>query len=326
MPYFANTPEPSIDARDRFIGNGVTKVFSPLSRRPSGQGGLLVMVNGIVQDGLTYGFAANTLTFKNAPPAPTGGAFTNIEVVYLRTSSAPQSVRWTTPIGSNSGTSDALAINYAPVVSSLTNNLVLRGVMTAGTANTSSVPTFSPNGLTAKTIINNDGSSLVAGQIAGTFELRYDLGLDKWVLLNQPKGISVTTKASDPTFVDNSTKAASTDWVRGAMSTIATAAGFASNLSTTGYIKFPSWLGSLIIQWGLTTTISQNSQITITLPIAFTTAGYIGMAMSNNSYSPTLTDAALQINLSTTQITIGKGANGGSVPHDAPAYWFVIGK
>ena len=196
MPYLANTPEPSIDARDRFIGDGVKTVFGPLSRRPSGQGGLLVMINGVVQDGLTYGFAGNTLTFTHAPPAPFGGAFTNIEVVYLRTSSAPQSVNWATPIGSNSGTSDAIAINYTPVVYSLTDNLVLKGIMVPGVTNGTPTPTFSPSGITPKTIINGDGSRLVVGQLSGTFELRYSLGLDKWVIID-----------SVPTFIQLGTGA-----------------------------------------------------------------------------------------------------------------------
>lgn len=80
------------------------------------------------------------------------------------------------------------------------------------------------------------------------------------------------TAAGDPTFADNSTKAASTGWVRDAMSAIAIAAGFAASFTTNGYIKFPSWLGGFILQWGSGDAGSAGP--TVTFPIAFTTACY----------------------------------------------------
>lgn len=82
---------------------------------------------------------------------------------------------------------------------------------------------------------------------------------------------AVVTAASDPTFVDNSISAASTSWVRGAMSAIAIAAGFSVSLTANGFIKFPSWLGGLIIEWGKQSFADFAGNLTVpcTFPIAF---------------------------------------------------------
>lgn len=99
-------------------------------------------------------------------------------------------------------------------------------------------------------------------------DVEYD-GVD--MVLLDPLTKSVTA-ASDPTFADSGVNPASTSWVRGAMTAIATAAGFVfspGDVVTSGYIKFPSWLGGLIVQWGRASVASNGS--TITLPIAYPT-------------------------------------------------------
>lgn len=119
----------------------------------------------------------------------------------------------------------------------------------------------------------------VAPIIAGNqlVDIEYD-GVD-FVLLD-PLPQATVTAASDAGFVDNSIKPASTGWVRGAMLAIATAAGFAASLAANGYVKFPSWLGGLIIQWGFYSSISGVQ--TVTYPIAFPTAFRGAIAMPNS--------------------------------------------
>ena len=65
----------------------------------------------------------------------------------------------------------------------------------ATSANSTTTPTFSPNGLTATIIVKGAGSALAAGDIAGAghwVELQYDSTLSKWVLLNPATGVAGT--------------------------------------------------------------------------------------------------------------------------------------
>jgi hypothetical protein len=65
--------------------------------------------------------------------------------------------------------------------------------------------------------------------------------------------------------------------------------GFAISLAANGYIAFPTWMGGLIIQWGITSsvTISNTSATTsATLPIAFPSTFYrvVGVAEAAQSH------------------------------------------
>ncbi|TFW71513.1 hypothetical protein C3Y98_05295 [Methylotenera oryzisoli] len=122
---------------------------------------------------------------------------------------------------------------------------------------------------------------------------------------------TVVTAASDPTFVDNSSSAASTSWIRGAMSAIAVAAGFSYSFTTNGFIKFPDWLGGIIFQWATgATDPANNTEVsqTVTFPLAFVTAAYFSSVSTQQasasgacdlfyqSSPPTLTNMVVQRN------------------------------
>lgn len=82
------------------------------------------------------------------------------------------------------GTADALTATFAPAVS-LFDGLEVR--VRAANANATTTPTFSPNGLTARTITKWGGGALIAGDIAGAgheLTLRYNLANTRWELLD----------------------------------------------------------------------------------------------------------------------------------------------
>lgn len=83
------------------------------------------------------------------------------------------------------GTADAITATYSPAITALVDGQIC--YVRAGAANATTTPTFSPNGLTARTIVKTGGTALVAGDISGDGHeliLRYDLSNTRWELLN----------------------------------------------------------------------------------------------------------------------------------------------
>lgn len=110
-------------------------------------------------------------------------------------------------------------------------------------------------------------------------------------------------KAPTPANSDNDTSIATTAWVRNAMATIATAAGFAFSFGTTSYLKLPSWLGSWVVQWGASTgSTSAGSQIAVTFPLTFPTTCRAALAVSSSS------STTLALPISTGKSTTGFNA------------------
>lgn len=66
----------------------------------------------------------------------------------------------------------------------------------------------------------------------------------------------VLTSARTPAASDNSKKIVTTEWA---------ALGLVILKSTPGYIKFPDWLGGLVVQWGVTS-CPASSSIGVAMP------------------------------------------------------------
>ena len=88
------------------------------------------------------------------------------------------------------GSSDAITATYTPAPAALVNGLTL--YVRAASANTTTTPQFSPNGLTGHTIVKGANLALVAGDILGAghwLQLTYDASNLVWVLANPANGI-----------------------------------------------------------------------------------------------------------------------------------------
>ncbi len=93
---------------------------------------------------------------------------------------------------------------------------------------------------------------------------------------------------------DNSTRISTTAWIRSniqslvseCIAAVATAAGFAYLPGVNGYIKFPSWLGGLIMQWWREPA-SLTGQWQVTFPLTFPNSVWLvtGHALISDSSS-----------------------------------------
>jgi len=89
------------------------------------------------------------------------------------------------------GTVDAITATFSPVRTSHSETIELN--VECGGANTSTTPTFNPDGLGAKTIVKGGNTALVVGDIPGAnflAQLRYDASLDKYQLLNPANSVA----------------------------------------------------------------------------------------------------------------------------------------
>lgn len=196
--------------------------------------------------------------------------------------------------GADTGTANVYQVAYNPAVSALTDGLLLR--FRAKTSNTAA-STFSPNGLTAKTIVGQGNAALQGGEIVanGICSVVYSLAGDRWILLSATGGgplqvgnatqsqhaitrgqlagllpSASTTVAGISRF---STAAEAQSWSEAA--TVLTPSSLAQSfwganqsLAPNGYQRLP---GGLIIQWALGPGANPAQDSTISYPIAFPT-------------------------------------------------------
>ena len=109
------------------------------------------------------------------------------------------------------GTADAITATYSIPVTALVDGQIC--YVRAGAANATTTPTFSPNSLTARTIVKNGGQALVAGDIYGAgheLVLRYNLANTRWELMNPAVVASAAVTDATISTSDITTNNAST--------------------------------------------------------------------------------------------------------------------
>lgn len=102
--------------------------------------------------------------------------------------------------------------------------------------------------------------------------------------------------------------------------------GFAISLAANGYVKFPEWLGGLIIQWGTTPDFSSESGQIISFPIAFPNSVFVANATTKLSSTTITADQVAQV-YSITNSTLGifMQSTSTSVTFPISATWIAIG-
>lgn len=118
----------------------------------------------------------------------------------------------------------------------------------------------------------------------------------------------IVTAAGSVASSDNSTKVATTLWAK---------LGMLISAAVPGYIKFPSWMGGLMFQWGHVTTDINGGTKAVAFPTNFPTAAFVVIPVT---LSPT--DRITYVvngSLSASGFTIGNNGSSGF------AYWFAIG-
>lgn len=144
-------------------------------------------------------------------PALGGALIKSIDPVYPTGASSGAIIPWAVAGGS----ADVITAVYSPVITTLTDGLLLS--FRALLANATTTPTFAPNGLTARTITQQGGTPLFPGSISANlaeYLVRYNLANTRWELLNPAvsgaKVLLQTQTASSSATIDFTTGITST--------------------------------------------------------------------------------------------------------------------
>ena len=193
------------------------------------------------------------------------------------------------------GTSDALTATYTPAVTALVSGLTL--YVRAGFANTTTTPTFSPNGFTAATIVKTNNQPLKIGEIAGNGHvliLQYDGINSNWELLN-PATIYTNNAQIQPI---SASVAANALTISASLLNL----DFRSTTLGSGTVTTVSGTPSNLVVPSTATLGTVNAVQSRLIVLALNNAGTIELAVVNLAGGTNLTETGL---VSTTAISAG---------------------
>lgn len=102
--------------------------------------------------------------------------------------------------------------------------------------------------------------------------------------------------------------------------------GFQVSLTPNGYIIFPSWLGGLILQWGLSASILDDSKITVPFNLEFPSEALMVQATNQQ---PAIVNGgwiAFIDTITRSSFIVGADDVGTSSGTAIKVYWFAVGK
>lgn len=140
-----------------------------------------------------------------------------------------------------------------------------------------------------------------------------------WLNATQEEILAVITAASIA-----ESKTANNQLLTALQALFVSSSGLGGSLSTNGYAKLP---GGLIIQWGVTASYSAEGSKSITFPIAFPNAIFVGGATPDLPAASSAQDAFAQVfGKSTTGMSIYmQYPSSGSTTWGMTADWFAFG-
>lgn len=239
-------------------------------------------VMGYATAGTDYVLPSGDITGKSASTDALNSATTTVNVSsatapssgQVLTATSSTAATWQTPSSSGipkadaSGTVDTITADFSPDISLTDKTLV--AVVAAG-ANTSTTPTFAPDGLTAHTIVKQGGQALLAGDIPAAgfvMLLEYNLANTRWELLN-PRNVAdsitdgVTNSAPSQNAVFDALALKATEGAWTDYSSTSTITGWSSFGKK--YILYKKIGNLLYVRWDLDG-ISNATSATFTLP------------------------------------------------------------
>ena len=102
--------------------------------------------------------------------------------------------------------------------------------------------------------------------------------------------------------------------------------GFQASLTPNGYIVFPSWLGSVVFQWGLSAAILDDSKITVPFNLQFPVEAFVVLASNQQATFVNGGWILFIESMTASSFVVGADDVSTSSGQAVKSYWFSVGR